>query len=130
MVHHAQSGARNSFLDGVLDQSKLIHLITRKQLNFQYGNLMEKASDTSSSTILAFIQAMIKFPLVMEKAQREMDSVVNDGRSLQWSDYAKLPYAAIIVKQTMRSRLVAPFAPSRFERRYLVVLSVYQYLGY
>ncbi|MCJ1248411.1 hypothetical protein MMC30_005628 [Trapelia coarctata] len=103
------SGSRGSFLDGILDQYEKLGLSTN-ELNFLCGTLMEGGSDTSSSTILAFIHAMIAFPHVQETAQREIDAVVGEDRSPLWSDRAQLPYVAAVVKETMRWRPVAPLA--------------------
>ena len=106
----AKVGSRGSFLDSVLDQPKLVQDLTPNQINFLCGVVLEGGSDTSASIILAFIHAMIKFPQVQEKAQQEIDANVGDARSPVWSDYAKLPYTAMVIKETMRWRPVAPLA--------------------
>ena len=104
-----KSGSNSSFLDGILDQQEKLEL-TRNELNYLCGTAMEGGSDTSSSTILVFIHAMVKFPHVQEMAHREMDSVVGENRTPQWSDYGELPYIAMIVKEAMRWRPVTPLA--------------------
>lgn len=103
------TGNKGSFMDTILDQNEKLGL-TRHQLYFLGGVLMEGGSDTSSSVILAFIHAMTKWPDVLKKAQEEMDSVVGEDRTPQWSDYQKLPYAAATVKEAMRWRPVVPLA--------------------
>lgn len=102
-------GSKNSFLDGVLDQQEKLGL-NQNELNFLCGVMMEGGSDTSSSIILAFLHAMIKFPQVQRKAQHEIDSIIGEDRSPLWSDYARLPYVGQIVKETMRWRPVTPLA--------------------
>lgn len=72
--------------------------------------MMEGASDTSSSIILAAVQAFVKWPEVQKKAWKEIDAVVGDGRSPVWDDYEKLPYIAATVKEAMRWRPVVPLA--------------------
>lgn len=109
MKRRLNSGSAGSFLDGVLDQQDKLKL-TRNELNFLCGVLLEGGSDTSSSIILAFLHAMIKFPHVQKKTQREIDLVIGEDRSPLWSDYAKLPQIAMIVKETMRWRPVTPLA--------------------
>ncbi|MCJ1348478.1 hypothetical protein MMC31_006710 [Peltigera leucophlebia] len=104
-----KAGSQGSFLDDILDQQEKLQL-NRNELNFLCGVLIEGGSDTSSSMILAFIHAMIKFPHVQIKAQQEIDSVVGEDRSPLWSDYAKLPYINQVVKETMRWRPVTPLA--------------------
>ena len=109
MQRRLKVGSRGSFLDGILDQQEKLSL-TRNQLNFLCGVIMEGGSDTSSSTILAFIQAMIKFPHVQKKAQQQIDTIVGEGRSPIWSDYPDLPYVAMVVKETMRWRPITPLS--------------------
>lgn len=104
-----QVGSRGSFLDDVLDQQEKLGL-NQNELNYLGGVMMEGGSDTSATTLLVFIQAMIKFPHVQKKAQVEIDSVVGEDRSPLWSDYARLPYVSQIVKETIRWRPVSPLA--------------------
>lgn len=104
-----KAGSRRSFLDDVLDQQEKLQL-NRHELDFLCGVQMEGGSDTSSSMILAFIHAMLKYPNVMTKAQQEIDSVVGEDRSPLWSDYVNLPYVSQIVKETMRWRPVTPLS--------------------
>ncbi|EXJ84778.1 hypothetical protein A1O3_05450 [Capronia epimyces CBS 606.96] len=105
----AAVGPKYSFMDRVLDQKDKLEL-TRNQLCFLGGTMMEGASDTSSSIIIAAMQAFAKWPEVMRKAQKEIDSVMGEDRSPLWSDYASLPYVAATVKETMRWRPVVPLA--------------------
>ncbi|KIW14371.1 hypothetical protein PV08_07153 [Exophiala spinifera] len=102
-------GPKYSFMDRVLDQKDKLDL-NRHQLYFLGGTMMEGASDTSSSIILAAIQAFVKWPEVMHKAQEEIDSVMGEDRSPVWSDYPSLPYVAATVKEAMRWRPVVPLA--------------------
>lgn len=106
----AKSGSRDSFLDSILDQPKIVEDLTPNQINFLCGVVLEGGSDTSASIILAFIHAMIQFPHVQEKAQQEIDANVGDARTPVWSDYSKLPYTAMVIKETMRWRPVTPLA--------------------
>ena len=109
MQRRLKSGSQGSFLDGVLDQQEKLQL-GPNEINFLSGVLMEGGSDTSSSMILAFIHAMIKFPNVQKRAQAEIDAVVGENRSPVWSDYSQLSYVSMIVKETMRWRPVTPLA--------------------
>lgn len=56
------------------------------------GVLMEGGSDTTASTLLSFVLAMIKYPNVLRKAQNEVDEVCGTQRSPTFEDLAKLPY--------------------------------------
>jgi len=96
-------------MDTVLNQNEKLGL-SAHELYFLGGVLMEGGSDTSSSIIIAFIQAMTKYHHVLKRAQQEIDSVMGEERTPVWSDYEKLPYVATIVKETMRWRPVVPLA--------------------
>ncbi|KAB8227009.1 cytochrome P450 [Aspergillus alliaceus] len=102
-------GSVGSCLDTALDQNDKIGL-TRHQLYFLGGVLMEGGSDTSSSIILAFIHAMTKWAEVLKKAQAEIDAVVGEQRTPVWADYDKLPYVVATVKEAMRWRPAVPLA--------------------
>ena len=103
-----KSGERvGSLMDNVLDQQDN-NALNANQLRFIGGTTMEGASDTSSSLILAIIQAFIKYPEVQTRAQQEMDAVVGEDRTPQWSDFAQLPYINMIVKEGHRWRPILP----------------------
>lgn len=57
---------KNSLMDRVLDQQEK-NQFNKHQLAFLGGTLMEGGSDTSSSLILAIIQAMTEYPAVQER---------------------------------------------------------------
>lgn len=97
----------DSFLDKLLNQNEKLGY-SQHQLYFLAGVLLEGGSDTSASTILAFIQAMTKWPAVQKIAQKEIDDVVGRDRSPVWADYNKLPYVAAVIKETMRWRGPSP----------------------
>ncbi|KAI0433347.1 putative cytochrome P450 oxidoreductase [Xylaria sp. FL1042] len=96
-----------SFIDVVLDQQDKIQL-PRDQLRFIGGVLMEGGSDTSSSLILAIVQALILNPEVQARAHAEIASVIGEDRSPQWADINKLPYINMIVKEGHRWRPILP----------------------
>lgn len=104
-----EAGSTGSFMDIVLDQNEKLEL-SRHQLYFLGGVLMEGGSDTSSSIILAFLHAMKKWEGLLKKAQAEIDAVVGEDRTPVWADYERLPYVAAVVKEAMRWRPVVPLA--------------------
>lgn len=101
------AGSRNTYLDGILDQQEKLQL-TRHEIDLMVGNLLEGGSDTSSIMTIAFIQAMACYPEVQQEAQREIDASFSEDASPSWQDYARLPYVAMAVKETMRWRPVMP----------------------
>ena len=122
VLKRREAGHRtSSLLDNVLDVTAAASsggsgdgfTLNENELNFLGGVLMEGGSDTTSSILLAFVQAMIKYPHVQQRAQVEIDALLGtDASALErspcWGDYARLPYIAQIVKETMRWRPVTP----------------------
>lgn len=65
------------------------------------GTLLEAGSDTTSSTLYAFVQAMLLYPEAQKKAQAEIDKVVGD-RLPTMDDQANLQYVHACIKETLR----------------------------
>ena len=108
VIARREKGARvNSFMDRVLEGQEKNQL-PWEQLCFIGGVLMEGGSDTSSSLIIAIVQALIHFPEVQEKAFREIDTVVGRDRTPCWEDMDRLPYINMIVKEGHRWRPILP----------------------
>ncbi|KAJ5372353.1 hypothetical protein N7517_004359 [Penicillium concentricum] len=66
------------------------------------GTLLEAGSDTTSSTLYAFVQAMLLFPDVQRKAQEEIERVVGSSRLPVMDDLAELQYVRGCMKETVR----------------------------
>ncbi|KAK1988359.1 cytochrome P450 [Colletotrichum cereale] len=76
----------------------------KKTAAVMYGG----GADTSASSIQSFILAMIIFPDVQNKAQKEIDAVVGSSRLPNYADRDRLPYVNALVKETLRWFPVAP----------------------
>ncbi|XVE61224.1 hypothetical protein DITRI_Ditri06bG0022300 [Diplodiscus trichospermus] len=76
--------------------------LTRENIKAFVMNFFGAGTDTSSITIGWGVAELINHPNVMEKAQKEIDSVVGRNRILEESDIEKLPYLQAIVKETLR----------------------------
>ncbi len=60
------------------------------------------------SCLASCILALVHNPDVVEKAHKELDSVLSAGQLPDFTDEDSLPYIAAIVKETLRWRDVAP----------------------
>jgi cytochrome P450 len=69
------------------------------------GTLLEAGSDTTSSTLYAFVQAMLLYPEAQRKAQVQIDQVVGSARMPTMDDAPNLPYIRSIMKETLRTSL-------------------------
>ncbi|CAI7607955.1 unnamed protein product [Penicillium pancosmium] len=66
------------------------------------GTLLEAGSDTTSSTLYAFVQAMLLYPDVQLRAQEEIDRVVGPNRLPGMDDLPGLQYIRGCMKETLR----------------------------
>jgi len=64
-------------------------------------------ADTTTSAIGTFFLAMVCYPEVQKKAQRELDNVLN-GRLPEHSDISSLPYLSALVKEVFRWEPIVP----------------------
>lgn len=71
------------------------------------GILMEAGSDTTSSTLLSFILAMIENLAALKRAQEDVDRVCGLDRSPTTSDLENLPYIDCCMHEILRWRPVA-----------------------
>ena len=80
--------------------------VIKKTAAVMYGG----GSDTTVASIHAFILAMILFPDVQKKAQKEIDTVIGSERLPQFEDRDRLPYVNAVVNEVFRWHPVAPLA--------------------
>ncbi|KAE8347387.1 hypothetical protein BDV24DRAFT_173253 [Aspergillus arachidicola] len=107
----SNTGYVNCFMDRLLsDEEMAKHNLDDEHLAFLGGVMMEAGSDSTSSTLLSFILAMMKFPHVLKKLQAEVDTVCGDERAPTFEDMAELPYVQACVFETMRWRPAVPAA--------------------
>ncbi|TGJ85544.1 hypothetical protein E0Z10_g3187 [Xylaria hypoxylon] len=65
------------------------------------GSLLQAGSETTSSVLVGFVQAMVIFPDVAKTAQMELDRVCGD-RMPDLNDVPNLPYIRACAKETLR----------------------------
>ncbi|KAI6016205.1 cytochrome P450 [Pisolithus marmoratus] len=66
--------------------------------------------ETTTSTMLVFLLAMVLYPAVQRKAQEEIDRVVGTDRLPDFSDRPNLPYVEAVLLETIRWVPVFPLA--------------------
>jgi cytochrome P450 len=102
--------AKNSLKDGTAHPSFSADLaryqekegFSDAQAGYITGTLLEAGSDTTSSTLYGFVQAMVLFPEVQKKAQAEIERVVGHDRLPTMEDEPKLQYIRGCMKESMR----------------------------
>ncbi|KAF4624844.1 hypothetical protein G7Y89_g13323 [Cudoniella acicularis] len=102
--------AKQSIQDGTAKPSfsaDLIRLQEKEgfsdaQASYITGSLLEAGSDTTSSTLYGFVQAMLLFPEVQKKAQAEIDRVVGTERLPTMDDEPNLQYIRGVIKESLR----------------------------
>ncbi|KAI8961019.1 cytochrome P450 [Daldinia sp. FL1419] len=70
--------------------------------------LMDAGAEATASFLQSIVLVLINYPHVQEKAQAEIDSVVNSGRWPTLKDYDRCPYIRAMVEEIFRFRPVFP----------------------
>ncbi|KAH3913791.1 hypothetical protein HBH56_094320 [Parastagonospora nodorum] len=66
------------------------------------AQLWEAGSDTTSTQLYAFMQALLLYPHVQAKGQAEIDAVIGHDRMPTLDDMTRLPYVRACVKECLR----------------------------
>ncbi|KAI0926476.1 hypothetical protein AcV7_005406 [Taiwanofungus camphoratus] len=103
-----QGTARPSFVSNSLTQlgsCPEIHLIKACA-----GTAYFAGTEAISISLSTFILAMVAYPDVQAKAQRELDDIVGKARLPNFDDQQSLPYVNAIIKEVLRWNPPAPLA--------------------
>jgi cytochrome P450 len=65
--------------------------------------------ETSATTLIWWLLAMIAYPEAQNQAHAELDEVVGNARPPTFADIPSLPYIRAMVKETLRWSLTVPF---------------------
>ncbi|RYP04548.1 hypothetical protein DL765_010156 [Monosporascus sp. GIB2] len=87
------------------------------------GSLLEAGSDTTSSTLIGFVQALLCFPEVVKLGQAELDSVCGN-RLPDLNDLPNLPYIRGCMKESLRWMPTVPLGVNH------AVIRDDEYMGY
>ncbi|KIX07465.1 uncharacterized protein Z518_02118 [Rhinocladiella mackenziei CBS 650.93] len=101
-----KKGVKECFLARMIkDQEK--SGLSDEHIAYLGGTLMEAGSDTTASTLLSFLLAMVKYPEALKKCQEEVDALCGTNRSPTIHDFERLPYLRATMNETLRWRPVA-----------------------
>lgn len=81
---------------------------TAHAIKWTAGVMFAGGSDTTVSTLMAFVLAMVLNPDAQRKAQEEIDRVIGSDRLPTNDDQEKLPYVNSVVKESLRYFPVTP----------------------
>ncbi|KAK7462289.1 hypothetical protein VKT23_007889 [Stygiomarasmius scandens] len=99
---------RSSFCS-TLAESQKQHTMTDRECAWLSGILYTAGHETTATTLMWFIFAMILHPHIQQRAQRELDQVVGQSRLPSFADAKHLPYVQAILKEILRWRPAIPF---------------------
>ncbi|KAL5514757.1 hypothetical protein ACEPAG_2073 [Sanghuangporus baumii] len=78
------------------------------------GTIYIAGTDTTSSVLVKFIQAMVLYPETMRQGQVELDNVIGLDTLPTMNDRPKLPYINAICKELLRYQPTAPLAIAHY----------------
>ncbi|CAI0386888.1 unnamed protein product, partial [Linum tenue] len=110
-VEARNGGEVKDLLDVLLDikedQDSEIKL-TRENIKAFIWDIFAAGTESSAITTEWAMAELINHPEILNRARKEIDSVVGKSRLVQESDIPNLPYLQAIVKETMRLHPAAP----------------------
>ncbi|KAB5590603.1 O-methylsterigmatocystin oxidoreductase [Ceratobasidium theobromae] len=106
----AQPSVLNTLLTRLASQGPTSYSVEEDEdrIKWATGSLYGAASDTTASTALVFMVAMMRHPEIQARAQIELDEVIGDQRLPEMGDRDQLPYINRIIKEVLRWRPVGP----------------------
>ncbi|XP_058094423.1 cytochrome P450 71AU50-like [Magnolia sinica] len=110
-IRTREVGHQRDFIDVMLALMASNHMeinIDRTNCKAIVMDMLTGAADTSSAVIEWALSELFRHPLVMKKAQEELEAVVGMDRIVDESDLVKLEYLEMVVKETLRLHPVAP----------------------
>ncbi|GJJ15705.1 hypothetical protein Clacol_009983 [Clathrus columnatus] len=84
------------------------HNLDDHQAAWLSGTLCVAGTDTTVASLMWFMIAMMQFPEVQEKAQKELDEVVGRDRLPTWEDRDNLVYLEALIREVLRWRPMVP----------------------
>lgn len=90
------------------DQSSEVK-ITRDNIKAFLVDIFTGGTDTTAVTVEWSVAELMNHPTVMEKARKEIESVIGKERMVMELDTDNLPYLQAIVKETLRLHPPSPF---------------------
>ncbi|KAG5063523.1 hypothetical protein AAZX31_02G166100 [Glycine max] len=107
-----EKDAPKDVLDALLsiseDQNSEVK-ITRDNIKAFLVDMFTGGTDTTAVTLEWSLAELINHPTVMEKARKEIDSIIGKDRMVMEIDIDNLPYLQAIVKETLRLHPPSPF---------------------
>lgn len=100
---------RPSFV-GTLIRERQRHSLNDLEAAWLAGTMVAAGNETTASSLIWFMLAMIAHPEQQKKCQEELDAVVGRSRMPTFKDRENLPYLRATVRELLRWRPVAPLA--------------------
>lgn len=98
---HADSETPFTFCKGQMEAQRKKRF-SDEQAAWNAGSILQAGSDTTSSTLVAFVQALATFPDVQRNTQKEIDNLVGKDRLPLMEDETHLPYLWAYRKELLR----------------------------
>ncbi|KAI9924218.1 hypothetical protein MW887_007168 [Aspergillus wentii] len=105
-------------------QKKEVMELPWEHVCYSLGELYVAGVHTSKMVMEVFVQAVLLYPEVIQKAQKELDSVVGSDRLPTFEDIENLPYVNALISECLRWKPISPIAVPH------AVIQDDEYMGY
>ncbi|PIA28378.1 hypothetical protein AQUCO_07000007v1 [Aquilegia coerulea] len=91
-----------------VEHEDLVDVLLRVKKNEELEDLFVGGTENATNTVEWAMSEMMKNPLIMEKAQTEVRTVVGRKPTVQESDLNELTYMKLVIKETLRLHTPLP----------------------
>ncbi|KAL0573549.1 hypothetical protein V5O48_008416 [Marasmius crinis-equi] len=98
---------QDNFTSHVVRDQKLYEL-SDTEISWLSATMYAAGADTSATSMLWLILAMVAHPEVQKRCQEELDTVIGRSRMPKLSDQDNLPYIRATVREVLRWRPITP----------------------
>ncbi|KAH9022346.1 cytochrome P450 [Lactarius pseudohatsudake] len=89
-------------------QNRSTHDLSEREQAWLVGTMLSAGGETTSTTLLWWVLAILAYPEVQTRAHAELDEVVGSARPPTFADLPSLPYIRAMVKETLRWSATIP----------------------
>ncbi|OAX35597.1 cytochrome P450 [Rhizopogon vinicolor AM-OR11-026] len=104
----SRSSMVGEHLQRIEEQGEALRPVLESALKNAASTAFGAAYETTSSTLMVFVLAMVLYPDVQRRAQAEIDLVIGRDQLPTFEDRASLPYIDAVLRETLRWEPVVP----------------------
>ncbi|KAF8593045.1 cytochrome P450, partial [Ceratobasidium sp. AG-I] len=112
-ARHSSGASEGCIIDAMIDQAPRLGLSGAEADDHILEiaiTLLSGMFESTTSTLMGFFVAILLYPEVKQKAQKEIDEVIGSNRLPKFEDEERLPYVSRVIQEVLRWFPITPLA--------------------